>query len=122
MLRPGGRTACFTIYAPRGLPLEVQRRARAAAPTYGWSRADHADLMRSAGFVDVEEIDRTSDYLATLRAWHDRSQARADDLAALIGADAFEERQAERRAAIDAVEDGIQRRVLIVGVKRGVRP
>lgn len=113
-LRPGRRTAFFTIYAPGGLPRLERRRALAAAPKYGWSRVEHTQLLRSAGFVDIDELDRTADYLDTLRAWHDRSAEHADELIALTSRDVFEDRQSERRAALAAVEAGIQRRVLIV--------
>lgn len=117
MLRPGGRTAFFTIYAPRDLPASARARARAAAPRYGWSRAEHVQLLRSAGFDDVEELDRTAEYLVTLRGWYDRSEEHAEELAALVSQERFAERQRERRAAIDAVEAGLQRRVLLTGVR-----
>ncbi len=71
--------------------------------------------MRSAGFRDVEEIDRTAEYRATLRAWYEVNDRHADEMRALISASAFEERQQERRDALAAVDDGIQRRVLIIG-------
>ena len=114
-MRPGGRTAFFTIFAPNDVAPSERKRARAAAPRYGWSRADHAQLMRSAGFVGVEELDCTREYAATLQAWHDVSAEHADELAALTSLDAFEDRQRERRAALAAVADGLQRRVLLVG-------
>ena len=115
LLRPGGRTAFFTIYTPRDVPREHRRRARAAAPKYGYSRVDHTQLMRSAGFIDVEEIDRTPEYLETLRGWHDLYAAHEDELVPLISRQLFDDRQHDRRAALAAIEAGYQRRVLIVG-------
>ena len=72
--------------------------------------------MRSAGFVDVEEIDRTPEYLETLRAWYDRYEEHAAAVIALISRELFDERQEARRAALAATEAGHQRRVLILGV------
>jgi len=119
LLRPGGWTAFLTIFAPRDVPADRRRWARDAAPKYGWSRADHARLVRSAGFVDVEEIDCTADYHATMRAWIEQSDARADELAAVISRALLDERQRERRNALAAIEAGLQRRVMIGGRRPG---
>lgn len=116
-LRPGGRTAFFWIYVPRGLPPRERRRALAAAPKYAWSRSDVTQLMHSAGFVDVEALDYTSEFAATMRAWHDRSEEHADELIALMSRDVFGERQSDRRAALAAIEAGVQRRELVVGTR-----
>jgi cyclopropane fatty-acyl-phospholipid synthase-like methyltransferase len=121
VLKPGGRTAFFTIYVPSGLSGQSRRRALAAAPRYGWSRVSNVQLMQSAGFVDIDETDCTDRYLQTLRGWHDHSGDREDELVALWGADLFKERQEARRAAIEAVQDGLQRRVLISAAKRPKR-
>lgn len=122
LLQPGGRTAFYTIYVPRGLDARARRRARAAAPKYGWSRADHLQLMRSAGFVEVEEIDRTAEYRETLAAWYDAHEQHAQEMRALVGSEAFDDRQRDRRAALAAVDDGLQRRVLMVGVAPAALP
>jgi cyclopropane fatty-acyl-phospholipid synthase-like methyltransferase len=114
----GGRTAFFWIYVPRGLPARERRWANAAAPKYAWSRSDVTQLMHSAGFVDVEALDCTAEFAETMQAWHDRSEEHADELIALISRDAFEERQSDRRAALAAIEAGVQRRELVVGKTR----
>lgn len=69
--------------------------------------------MRSAGFVDIDETDYTEQYHETLRGWRDHSAERSEELIALWGHRLFTERQADRRAAIEAVESGWQRRILI---------
>ncbi|MDQ1710046.1 MAG: hypothetical protein QOG49_1431 [Frankiaceae bacterium] len=117
-LRPGGRTAFYWIYVPRGLPPRERRRALAAAPKYAWSLSNVAQLMRSAGFVDIETLDCTDQFAQTMRAWHDRSEELADELIAVISREVFEERQSDRRAALAAIEAGVQRRELIVGSAR----
>jgi cyclopropane fatty-acyl-phospholipid synthase-like methyltransferase len=112
-LKPGGRTAFFTIYVPNNVPRSLRRQALDAAPKYGSSRAAHTQLMQSAGFVDIHETDCTAAYETTLRAWHDQTTQRADELEALWGRELFTERQADWQAAIEAVQAGWQRRVLI---------
>ena len=104
---------------PRDVPLARRRIARAAAPKYGSLRVDHTVLMRSAGFIDVEELDRTPEYAETLRSWYDRYEEHAAEVIALISRETFEERQRDRLAAIAAVEAGYQRRVLVLGVNPG---
>jgi len=112
-LRPGGRTAFFTIYVPRDIAPTARQRAFAAAPKYGWLRTSHAQLMQSAGFVDIEETDYTEQYLHTLRGWLDHSDERSAELIELWGNELFAQRQADRRSSIAAVEAGWQRRILI---------
>ena len=119
LLRTGGRTAFFNIYMPRDVPLARRRMARAAAPKYGSLRVDHTTLMRSAGFVDVKELDRTPEYAETLRSWYDRYEEHRVEVIALISRETFEERQRDRLAAIAALEAGYQRRVLVLGVNPG---
>jgi cyclopropane fatty-acyl-phospholipid synthase-like methyltransferase len=121
VLKPGGRTAFFTIYVPNDVPRPAKRRALNAAPKYGWSRAEHTQLMRSAGFVDIDEADYTEQYHETLRGWHDHSAERSAELVALWGCQLFADRQADRRSAIDAVEAGWQRRILISATRPHVR-
>lgn len=121
LLRKGGRTALFTIYMPHDVPEAERRRARAASGRYGYSRAEHAQLMRSAGFAQVEEIDRTPEYLATVHAWHDRYEEHRAELIALTSRVAFEQRQKDRRKAIAGVEAGHLQRVLLLGVNPGTR-
>ena len=112
-MKRGGRTAFFTIYIPDDLPRALRQQALGAAPKYGWSRAAHTQLMRSAGFVDIDETDCTPEYDTTLRGWHDHTLERAEELEGMWGRELFTERQADWQAAIEAVAAGWQRRVLI---------
>ena len=69
--------------------------------------------MKSAGFIDIDETDYTEQYHETLRGWLDQSAERSAELVPLWGYELFTERQADRRSAIEAVEAGWQRRILI---------
>jgi len=120
-LKPGGRTAFFTIYVPNDVSRTARRRALGAAPNYGWSRTSHTQLMQSAGFVDIDEIDYTEQYLKTLHGWLDHSAERSAELVELWGNELFAQRQADRRSAIEAVEAGWQRRVLISATRPHLR-
>lgn len=120
-MKPGGRTAFFTIYVPDDVSPTARRRALGAAPKYGWSRTSHTQLMRSAGFDDIDETDYTKQYHETLRAWLDHSAERSEELVALWGNELFTERQADRRSSIEAVEAGWQRRILISATRPHLR-
>jgi hypothetical protein len=76
-------------------------------------RSDHQGLLRSAGFVDVTEIDLTPAFRATAAAWLAESQAHAGELALLEPPGAFVQRQAERRAMLAAIDAGLLRRALL---------
>ncbi len=75
-------------------------------------RSDHDSLLRSAGFIDVEEIDLTEPFAETTRSWLVESDRRADELAALYPPGGFDERQAKRRAQLAGIEAGLLRRSL----------
>jgi hypothetical protein len=72
----------------------------------------HRDLLAAAGFTGVTETDFTDEFAAVTRAWMGQWDLHHDELVALLGEPAVEERQAERRAQLGAIEDGILRRSL----------
>jgi len=115
VLKPGGRTAFLTIHVAPGLSAERRRRANSSGPPDVRLRRDYPDLMRSAGFVDVTEEDVTGAYLETARAWRKHSVDMEAELTGLDLPASFEERQANRRTTIAAIEDGLLRRSLYVG-------
>jgi hypothetical protein len=78
------------------------------------ARRDHDTLLQTAGFRDIEEIDVTADYLASVRAWFAESAARDATLRAVLGDTVFEDRQNDRRVQASAIERGLLRRSLFV--------
>jgi hypothetical protein len=112
LLRRGGRIAFTTIFVTPGLAPAVHRRAQRSGPRAVASRADQVQLLASAGFVDVDEIDVTAEFATTARAWLTEWDAHADELAALESRSAFVERQRDRRRQLAAIEDGLLRRGL----------
>ena len=112
LLRPGGRIAFTTIYVAPGLRPTARRRARNAGPRAVASRVSQQQLLSSAGYLDIDGVDVTREFIATTRAWVEQRQHHADELAALESPGAFEERQRDHRAQLAATEDGLLRRGL----------
>lgn len=115
VLKPWGRMAFFVIHLAPGLAPSDRRRAIDVGPPAVDTRGrDYVSLLESAGFGDVELVDVTSTYQATLRAWLGQARAMAGDLAIAEPAGAFAQRVAERTASSAAVELGLLRRSLLV--------
>ena len=117
LLRPGGRTAFFTIHPTPGLSLRLRRRAHRDGPVAVASHLSRRELLERAGFVDVEETDCTAEFVKVARAWVDHCEDQHDALAEVLGADEFEQRQTERRVQLQAVRDGLLRRSLLVATR-----
>jgi len=114
LLRSGGRTGFFTIHPAPGLSPRQLRRAHRDGPVAVAASRPHRELLERAGFTDVEETDCTGAFREVARAWIDQWDLRRDDLVGLLGVEQFEERQADRRTQLRAVEDGLLRRSLFV--------
>ena len=112
ILRPGGRTAFYTIHPAAGLTAAQRRRASRDGPIAVATTRPHRDLLEAAGYTQVTETDSTAEFAAVTRAWIQHTDANHDDLAALLGQVTVEERQADRRAQLRAIEDGILARSL----------
>lgn len=104
--------AYTTIYVADGLTPAQRRRARRDGPRAVASRRPYVALLRSAGFVDIEEIDLTDEFVATSRAWIEESEPYAEVLAAAAPPGEFAERQRDHRRQLAATEDGLLRRGL----------
>jgi hypothetical protein len=81
-------------------------------------RSDHHRLLRSAGFRESTEVDVTAAFRATAAAWLLESEARAGELARLEPPGAFQQRQADRRTMLAAIDAGLLRRALVLA-RRG---
>jgi len=69
--------------------------------------------LRRYGFVDVREIDVTSDYLETARAWRAARIRHRDELRP-VDPEVYDERLEKGEKAIAAIEAGQLRRTLHV--------
>lgn len=77
----------------------------------------HRELLEAAGFSHVTERDCTAAFAAVTRAWIQQWEANREDLVAVLGEPAVEERQAGRRAELRAIEDGILSRSLFTACR-----
>jgi hypothetical protein len=121
VLRPGGRLAFYTIAVAPGLPADDHRRAVRCGPPAVGTRSDYLSLLRSAGFVELDEVDVTADYLETARGWLRHGQEFEAGLAALDTPGAFADKLARRREAIAMIEAGHLRRSLFLATRRNPR-
>jgi hypothetical protein len=69
-------------------------------------------MLEAAGYIDVTETDFTAEFAVVTRAWMEHWERHHDELAAMLGEEVVDERQADRRAQLGAIEDGILRRSL----------
>ena len=113
--------AYFNIFISHDAPREEQRYFARFNPGQ-YSRAEQAGLLRSAGFVRIEETDVTPEYLRVQRALYQANERHALSLRRSLGAARFEENQANRRRALRAIKTGVLRRALFVAERptRGV--
>jgi len=72
-------------------------------------------LLRRAGFIEIHITDQTDEFRATARAWIDQWDQHRTALVELYGDSAFETRQQERRIQLQAIEDGLLQRSLVLG-------
>ena len=107
--------AYYNIFVPPGLPERLYRRAlRAGASAVGSRGISQRDLLIRSGFELVLETDLTAEFLTCARAWHEGRRRRERELRATFGDAWFEDRQADSRAMIPAIEEGLLRRSLFV--------
>lgn len=121
LLRPGGRTAYFTIFAAPGLSKRDHRRAVRLGPRAVASGKEQAELLEAAGFVRMVVIDVTRDFLETARRWFTHASELEGDLRSALGDALFDEQQAGRQETITAVEEGLLCRALFVGARPNAR-
>jgi len=117
LLRPGGRTAFHTIHPASGLTKAQRRRASRDGPVAVACPRPHRQLLEAAGFVAISETDLTTEFAVVTRAWTEQYAAHREDLVALLGAELFEERQADRSAQLGAIDAGVLRRTLFVATR-----
>ena len=114
MLKPGGRTAFYTIFIPSGLSdKDYRRAARTRSRVTSWRR-EHPELLSASGFSNVEEIDLTDEFLRVAHAWLETRERHADELAEVEGKADFTQKLKENRATVAALRDGLFRRSLFV--------
>ena len=105
--------ALFVVVPAAGLSHREIERAVEAGPAYVEAGPGYVVLLRQAGFADIEIVDVTDEYAATLAASIRVRDVEATQLGDLIGMDVFAEGQAGRRRELAAINDGLLQRHLI---------
>lgn len=117
VLRPGGRLAFHTIEVPPGLSAAERRRASLIGPPGVAARTTYPSLLRSAGFIEIDEVDVTAEYLATQRRWLAATLRHEEGLRSVLGDDAVHEGIERRRRTVDAIEGGLLSRTLYSAIR-----
>jgi anti-sigma factor RsiW len=73
-------------------------------------------LIERARFADIEEVDVTAAFLETARRWVEHSRALEPALRQVLGDQVVDEQLADRADMVTAIEEGLLRRSLLVGI------
>lgn len=119
LLRPGGRSAFYTIHIASLLNDSQRRRASKVGPAFVSSSRPYREMLEALGFTDVREVDCTEAFAKVARAWIEQCDLHHAELGAAIGESALEERQADERAQLRAIEDGLLLRSLFTARRPG---
>ncbi len=114
ILKPGGTLAFVTIEVEPTSNRRRRRRAASVGPPAVATSSTYPALLRSAGLVEVERIDLTEEYQSTASAWFTERQRRADSFTREFGEEELTEETATGQHTLDAIADGLLRRVLYV--------
>ena len=98
-----------------GLTDSDRRRAHRSGPWAVASAHDPAELLRRAAFAEIHATDQTDEFRTTARAWIDQWDQHRTALVKIHGDTTFETRQHERRTQLQAIDDGLLQRSLVLG-------
>ncbi len=118
MLRPEGRIAYYTIYVAPDLSAADYRRMTNFWPSAATGRRSPSDMLRSAGFHNVEETDVTKQFSVTARGWLDGRRRYYDELKQALGEETLKGKIDEGESTLEALADGLLRRSLLTARRR----
>lgn len=110
--------AFITVEISPGLAKTQHRKAAVRGPRAVVSKKPADELMIAARFTDVAVHDVTEDFLRTARSWFKGFDEYRHDLEQVLGAEEWTERQTDRRSMIEAIEEGLLRRLIVTGRNR----
>lgn len=99
-----------TIDAAPQLSTAQRRLVARSGPSAVLTRTSYPSLLASAGFSDIRYSDVTDEYRTTQQAWADVMRREAPAISAAMGEPAFEQRLADRTAALAALDAGLLKR------------
>ena len=110
--------AFITVEISPGLSKTQHRKAAVRGPRAVASTKPADQLMSAARFSEVAVNDVTEEFLRTARAWFRGFGEHKDDLEQVLGAQEWAERQRDRKSMIEAIEEGLLRRLIVTGTNR----
>lgn len=117
VLKRGALLSFFVVAVADGLSAQDTARAIGAGPEFVDAESAYPLLLAAAGFDNVELVEVTDEYAATLSDSIRARDAESAELEDLLGADEFAESQSSRGQELAAVHDGLLRRYLILAVR-----
>ncbi len=118
VLKPGARHVFYVITTTEGLThTDRARLAQRDGNEYVESAVGYDLLMSESGFVDIELVDVTPQYLETAKSWKMAWEEDAESFVALLGEEDYRTRMRNRSLDIAHAEDGLVKRYLVSGVK-----
>lgn len=118
VLKRGAATCFYAITSAPGLTDNDRARlAERDGNEHVEPLSPYDEMMEQGGFVDVELLDVTAEYLETLNAWKREWEADATSIADVVGEEEFERRMRNRRLDISHVEAGLLQRLRVFGIK-----
>lgn len=103
----------LSIHVSPGLTEEHQRRAVELGPAMGASHEPLPDLLQSAGFVEVVEVDRTEAFAQTCETILRIRDELRERLRREEGDEAFEVEVTKKRNMLEGIQSGLLRRSLL---------
>jgi hypothetical protein len=108
----------FVVVIAGGLSPADRARAIESGPPFVEAESSYPSLMETTGFADIDIMDLTADYAATLSKSIETRETERGRLEELLGAETFAEGQADRRRELEAISQGLLQRHLITGLRR----
>ncbi len=114
LLKPGGKTAFYTIHAAPGLSAADRRRAWGHGPRMVNARYEYVTMLRSAGFSNVVAVDVTREFQRIATRWMRARERHRDAVIASLGEARFQEIRRDNAKFQRGIELGLLRRSLFV--------
>lgn len=116
VLRAGGKMVFSVILITPGLTAADHEQAAAAGPPFIEAEIPYPEMLRQAGWEITDHRDLTAGYRVNLGRMLEKIETHAGEIAALFGEDDASGERARRRAALEALEQGMIRRELFTAV------
>lgn len=115
-IRLDGKMVFSVILITPGLSAADYERAAASGPPFIETDIQYPEMLRQAGWKITDHRDLTAEYGVTVGRMLEKQETHAGEIANLLGDDEAADDRADRRATLEALEQGLLRRELFVVV------